>query len=98
MANRSMDAKYKRAVSQRQALGAAEGSKPAYHTNKPMLREIAACIDPAMIKREVKVTNTKAPVMVLYNPRQPQHKLPVMWAAMKACDGELVRKADYLWK
>ena len=96
MANRSMDAKYKRAIKQRQELGALEGYKPAYSTNKQSLRLIAASADPAMVKREIKVTETVQPVMVLYNPRQPQHKLPVMWAAMKACDGELVKRGDYL--
>lgn len=98
MANRSMDAKVKRAREQRQALGMAEGNKPAYHTNKPLLRAIAASADPEMIRREVKVIETSQPAMVLYNPRQPQRKLPIMWAAMASCDGELVRRSDYLRK
>jgi hypothetical protein len=98
MANRAMDAKVKRAREQRQALGMAEGNKPAYHTNKPLLRLIASNAQHMVKSASKPVDAYVTPLTVLYNPRQPQHKLPVMWAAMASCDSELVRKADYLRK
>jgi hypothetical protein len=95
MANRSMDAKYKRAVSQRQALGEAEGSKPAYHTNKPLLRLIASNAQ-HMVRN---VTPCKAawsePLTVLYNPSIYRAPKSLAVRCMVACDGELIRKADY---
>ena len=97
MANRSMDAKYKRAVSQRHALGAAEGNKPAYRTNKPLLREMWGiaqhvpknCNKPAVVKDRT---------MVVYNPSIYRAPKPLALRCAVACDGELVRKADYLRK
>lgn len=97
MANRSMDAKYKRAVSQRQEAGRLEGMKPAYCTNKSSLREIAANAQ-HMVKpyRQHVVVEPSDPVMVPYMP----HRAPRHWtAAQRAyvnCGDELVKRADYL--
>lgn len=96
MANRSMDAKYKRAVSQRQALGAAEGGKPAYHTNKPLLREIAANAQ-HMVKSASRPTEAWVmPLTKLYNPSIYRAPKPLALRCAVACDGELVRRKDYL--
>ena len=98
MANRSMTAKCMRAVKQRQEAGAAEGSKPAYFTNKPLLREIAASAQ-HMVRN---VTPRKAawvePLTVMYNPTIHRAKPTLATRCMVNCDGELVRKADYLRK
>ena len=94
--NRSLQVKYKRSLTQRQALAEAEYSKPAYHTNKPMLREIAALAQ-HMVKN---ATPAKAvwvePVTVLYNPSIYRAAKPLALRCAVACDGELVRRADYL--
>lgn len=95
MANRSMTAKVMRAVKQRQEAGAAEGCKLAYHTNKPLLRELASNAQ-HMVQN---VTPRKAawvePLTVLYNPSIHREKPNLATRCMVACDGELVRKADY---
>lgn len=98
MANRSMDAKYKRAVLQRQEAGAAEGCKPAYHTNKPLLREIAASIDVTLVQVVTRSKVSTPYTMVMYNPSIHREKPSLAVRCMVACDGELVRKADYLRK
>lgn len=98
MANRSMDAKYKRAVAQRQALGAAEGSKPAYRTNKPLLRRIAATADPEMVQ-VVTTSKVSTPLtFVMYNPSIYRKPKPLALLCAVACDGELVKRGDYLRK
>lgn len=98
MANRSMVGKCKKAVTQRQALGAAEGSKPAYHTNKPLLRLIASEAQ-HMVKSATKpVTAWVPPLTKLYNPTIYRTPKPLALHCMVECDGELVRRADYLRK
>lgn len=101
MANRSMDAKCKRAREQRQALGMAEGNKPAYgpkskyHT-KSALRQMASEAQ-HMVRN---VTPRKAawvePLTVLYNPSIHRAPKPLALRCMADCDGELVKRADYL--
>lgn len=95
MANRAMDAKYKRAIGQRQALGMSEGMKPAYHTNKPLLREIAASAQ-HMVRNNSVRKSVREYTMVLYNPSIHREKPTLAMRCMVACDGELIRKADYL--
>lgn len=96
MANRSMNTKYKRALKQRQELGALEGDKPAYRTNKPLLRLIASNAQ-HMVKS---LTPRKAawvePLTVLYNPSIYRAPKALAVRCMVACDGELVKRADYL--
>jgi hypothetical protein len=90
-----MDAKHKRGKLQRVALGMAEAMKPAYHTNKPLLREIAASAH-HMVKPDSKPTVAWVePLTMLYNPTIHRKPLPLAVRCMVACDGELVRKADY---
>jgi hypothetical protein len=101
MANRSMDAKVKRARLQRQELGMAEGCKPAYgpkskyHT-KPALRQMASeaqhMVKNATPAKEVWVE----PLTKLYNPSIYRKPAPLAMRCAVACDGELIRKADYL--
>ncbi len=98
MANRSMDAKYKRAVSQRQALGAAEGNKPAYHTNKPMLRLIASNAQHMVKSASKPATAWVEPITKLYNPSIYRAPKSLAVRCMVACDGELVKRKDYLRK
>ena len=98
MANRSMDAKYKRAKLQRSALGMAEGSKPAYHTNKPLLRLIASEAQHMVKSVQNEKREWVAPLTVLYNPSIYRAPKALATRCMVACDGELVRRADYLRK
>ena len=97
MANRSIMAKHKRGVKQRQALGFIEGSKPAYSTNKPLLREIAATAQ-HMVKPASKRTMIEPcdPVMVPYMPHRAPKVRTAFIAAWKDFGNELVKRADYL--
>lgn len=95
MANRSMDAKHKRGVKQRQEAGRQEGYKPAYHTNKSSLREIAANAQHMVKPARREIITPSDVVMVPYMP----HRAPRRWTpAQKAyvnCGDELVKRADY---
>lgn len=95
MANRSLDAKHKRAVSQRQEAGRIEGFKPAYHTNKPLLREIAANAQHMVLPARREIITWSEPKTVLYNPRIHRAQKPLVLRCAVACDGELVKRADY---
>jgi hypothetical protein len=96
--NRSLQAKYKKAIKQRQELGAIEGAKPAYHSNKPALRELAASSQ-LMVKPSNGTTidsvDSKATVYVMYNPSIYRAAQPLALRCAVACDGELVRRKDY---
>lgn len=93
--NRSLQVKYKRSLKQRQALAEAEMSKPAYHTNKPLLREIAASAQ-HMVKNATPSKDAWVePVQVLYNPSIYRAPKTLATLCMVACDGELVKRADY---
>lgn len=94
--NRSLQRNHLKAVSQRREIGAAEGMKPAYHTDKPALRGIAAAchLVPKMIARPV--IEPSDPVMVPYMPhRAPKHRTAFI-AAYVNCGDELVKRGDYL--
>lgn len=96
MANRSMDAKHKRGKLQRVALGMAEAMKPAYNTNKPLLREIAANAQ-HMVKSASKPAEAwVVPLTKLYNPSIYRAPKALAIRCMVACDGELVKRKDYL--
>lgn len=94
--NRSLQRNHLKAVKQRQELGAIEGMKPAYHSDKRALRTIAASthLVPKMIAPPV--IEPSDVVMVPYMP----HRSPRVWtAAQRAyvnCGDELVKRADYL--
>lgn len=94
--NRSLQRNHLKAVSQRREMGAAEGMKPAYHTDKPALRKLAASshLVPKMSPREI--IEPSDVVMVPYMP----HRAPRVWtAAQRAyvnCGDELVKREDYL--
>lgn len=94
--NRSLQVKYKKAVTQRQEAGALEGMKPAYRTNKPLLRQIAASAQHMVKPAPRAIIEPSDPVMVPYMP----HRAPRHWtAAQRAyvnCGDELVKRADYL--
>jgi hypothetical protein len=96
MANRSMDAKHKRGVKQRQEAGRQEGYKPAYRTNKPLLREIAANAQHMVKPAPRVIVEPSDVVMVPYMP----HRAPRKWTAVQKayvnCGDELVKWADYL--
>jgi hypothetical protein len=96
MANRSMDAKHKRGVKQRQEAGRQEGYKPAYRTNKASLREIAASAQHMVKPAPRVIVEPSDVVMVPYMPhRAPKHWTPAQRAYMN-CGDELVKRADYL--
>jgi len=88
--NRSLQAKYKKSLVQKQERAAIEYAKPAYLSNKPMLRDIAASAQ-HMVKRVPIETVTVDDVMVLYNPSIHRAPKPVMWSAYVDCDNELIR-------
>lgn len=96
MANRSMDAKYKRAVSQRQERGAAEGCKPAYFGNKRALRAIAASAQHMVKPAARPIIEPSDPVMVPYMPHRARKARTAFIAAYVNCGDELVKRADYL--
>jgi hypothetical protein len=91
-----MDAKHKRGMMQRQALGAAEGSKPAYHTNKPLLREIAASAQHMVKNASPAKPVWVEPLTMLYNPSIYRAPKPLALRCAVSCDGELIKRADYL--
>ena len=96
MANRSMDAKHKRGVKQRQEAGRQEGYKPAYHTNKPMLREIAANAQHMVRPAPRSIIEPSDPVMVPYMPHRARRVWTAAQRAYVNCGDELVKRADYL--
>lgn len=96
MPNRALQVKADRAKTERVMRGITEHMKPDYITasaRKPLLREIAAIaatMQPSHVARLTIIERERE--MVMYNPRQPEHRKPAMWAAMVACDGELIKK------
>ena len=93
--NRALQRNHIKAKKQRALLGAIEGMKPAYHSDKPALRIIAAkcqwMVKPIITEKEV-----YNPTMVLYNPAIHRALMPLALRCAVACDGELVKRADYL--
>lgn len=89
MPNRALQAKADRAKTQRVLAGIQEGNK--FHEPKSVLRSLAAVayLVPKNCNQSKPEPSDRQ--MVLYNPRQPQRKKAAMWAAMVACDGELVK-------
>lgn len=96
MANRSMDAKHKRGVKQRQEAGRQEGYKPAYHSNKSALRAVAASAQHMVKPQPRPIIEVSEPVMVPYiSRRAPKHWTAAQRAYVN-CGDELVKRADYL--
>jgi len=96
MANRSLDAKHKRAVSQRQEAGRIEGFKPAYHSDKQALRTIAATAQHMVLPARREIITWSEPKMIAYNPKVYRKPAPLALRCAVACDGELIKRVDYL--
>ena len=98
--NRSLQVKYKKSLKQRQALGEAEFSKPAYLTNKPALRELAANAQHMVRPPQRDIVTWSEPKTMLYNPSIHRAPKPLAIRCMVDCDGELIRacevRKDYL--
>lgn len=94
--NRSLQVKYKRSLVQKQASAEAEFSKPAYQSNKPALRKLAA--SSYLVPKYCTITPSPVtqPKMVMYNPSIHRAPKPLAMRCAVACDGELVKRADYL--
>lgn len=90
--NRSLQAKYKKSLTQRQALAEKEYTKPAYRSDKPALRTIAANAQHMVVPANKSVIKTCTDIVyTLYNPSIYRKPKPAMWAAYVDCDNELYR-------
>jgi len=96
MANRSLDAKHKRGLKQSREAGRQEGHKPAYHTDKQALRTIAATAQHMVLPARREIITWSEPNMVAYNPKVYRKPAPLALRCAVACDGELIKRADYL--
>lgn len=92
--NRSLAIKAERARKERVLRGINSSLDHLAKRPKSVLREIsaiAATMQPSRVARLTVVTREVE--TVLYNPRQPQRRLPTMWAACVPCNGELIKKS-----
>jgi hypothetical protein len=92
MPNRSLQAKFERAVAQRIEAGQRESTKHAYHADKRALRELSAVayLVPKVARKPIILELDRE--MVLYNPRQPQAKVTPLRAAYVDFAPELIKR------